>query len=111
MTGWALVLAWQRGRYLLLGVTYLGTVCIHGLWNALTLFYSFAALGEFGTLPVETASAFELAVAAPYALALLALGGFLAMIQAKRALASSRQEVIKLEFDTSEGESHGESVL
>lgn len=111
MTGWALVLAWQRGRYLLLGVTYLGAVCIHGLWNALTLFYSFAALGEFGTLPVEPTSVFELAVAAPYALGLLALGGFLAMMQAKRALASSRREMIKPEFDTSEGENRGESVL
>jgi RsiW-degrading membrane proteinase PrsW (M82 family) len=36
--GWALVLAWTRGRYLTLMITYIAAVFIHSLWNALALF-------------------------------------------------------------------------
>lgn len=37
MMGWAIALAWQRKRYLVLGLTYLGVVAIHGLWNGLAI--------------------------------------------------------------------------
>ena len=37
LVGWALSLAWTRGRYLRLAMTYLAAVLIHGLWNGLAL--------------------------------------------------------------------------
>ncbi len=37
LTGWALALAWREGRYLRLGLTYLGVVLVHGVWNGLAL--------------------------------------------------------------------------
>jgi RsiW-degrading membrane proteinase PrsW (M82 family) len=37
LTGWALAGAWREGRYLRLGVTYLVSVTIHGLWNGLVI--------------------------------------------------------------------------
>ncbi len=44
LTGWALVLAWQKRRFLPLLLAYLCAVMIHGLWNGLTLMYSFNLL-------------------------------------------------------------------
>jgi RsiW-degrading membrane proteinase PrsW (M82 family) len=37
LTGWALALAWQEGRYFRLGLTYLVSVSIHALWNGLVI--------------------------------------------------------------------------
>ena len=44
LTGWALALAWQKRRFLQLLLAYLCAVMIHGLWNGLTLIYSFNLL-------------------------------------------------------------------
>jgi RsiW-degrading membrane proteinase PrsW (M82 family) len=34
LTGWALVLAWRRRRFLRLAATYVFVVSVHGVWNA-----------------------------------------------------------------------------
>ncbi len=44
LTGWALALTWQKRRFLPLLLAYLCSVMIHGLWNGLTLMYSFNLL-------------------------------------------------------------------
>jgi hypothetical protein len=84
MTGWALVLAWQRRRYLILAGTYLLAVTMHGLWNAITLFFSFASLGELQGVVVKLPPVFKLADAAPYALLALAILGLLIMFVGNR---------------------------
>jgi hypothetical protein len=86
MTGWALVLAWQRRRYLILAGTYLLAVLMHGLWNAITLFFSFASLGEMQGVVVKLPPVFKLADAAPYALLALAVVGLLIMSLGNRRL-------------------------
>jgi len=48
LTGWALALAWRENRYLRLGLVYLLSVFIHGLWNGLTLLLVFVELPQIG---------------------------------------------------------------
>ncbi len=42
--GWALVSFWKERHVLRFGLTYIGMVLIHGIWNGLTLWSSLAAL-------------------------------------------------------------------
>jgi hypothetical protein len=93
MMGWALALAWQRRRYLLLGAVYLLAVLMHGSWNAITLYFSFASLGEMQGVVVELPPIFKLADAAPYALLFLAMLGLLIMFLANRRLARAYQAI------------------
>jgi hypothetical protein len=44
MMGWALAEAWRTGRYARLGLTYLGMVCLHGLWNTLSVLGGYSNL-------------------------------------------------------------------
>jgi len=37
LVGWGLASAWSQGRYLRLGLTFAAAVCVHALWNGLTL--------------------------------------------------------------------------
>ena len=37
LVGWGLASAWGQGRYLRLGLSFVLAVCVHGLWNGLTL--------------------------------------------------------------------------
>jgi len=44
LTGWALAVAWRKGRYWLLGLMYFVAVLLHSIWNAVALFTSAASL-------------------------------------------------------------------
>jgi RsiW-degrading membrane proteinase PrsW (M82 family) len=44
LMGWALVMAKSKGRYLLVVLTYLVSVSLHGLWNGMVIIGSFASL-------------------------------------------------------------------
>ena len=46
ITGWGLVQAWTRRRYVLLGLCYLTSVAIHGLWNGLTIIFCLYCAGQ-----------------------------------------------------------------
>jgi hypothetical protein len=86
LTGWALVLAWQRRRFLQLLLAYLCSVTIHGLWNGLTLMYSFNLLA---TLPESSwISGIIRAVGptAPLVLVFLALGCFVVLVVINQSL-------------------------
>jgi hypothetical protein len=115
MMGWALVLAWQRKRYLILAGTYILAVLIHGLWNAITLFFSFASLGEMQGVVVELPPVFKLAGAAPYALLALAIVAVLIMFLGNRRLARAyravQAEKADTDIETSQESSGGESML
>ncbi len=85
-SGWALALAWKKGRYLVLVLTYLGVVLVHGLWNGMTLMAflneAVATQGvnlDWSALPV-------LGVMGPVVLVLLTVGGFAVLVGMNRAL-------------------------
>lgn len=89
ITGWALVQAWTRRRYLLLGLSYLTAVTLHGLWNGLTIFSAFAVLAEVQNLPLEIPGTNEMAIVAPSALLFLGMASLVALIWFNRRLAAT----------------------
>lgn len=111
ITGWALVQAWTRRRYLLLGITYLTAVAIHGLWNGLTIASAFASLAEMQGLPIQIPSMTNLAIVAPAGLLLMGMASLAGLILINRRLVA-RQETAALKPDyTAQPGSPGESVL
>jgi len=108
LTGWALVQAWQRRRFLRLGLAYLCAILIHGLWNGLTLLYSYQILESAEGLPLRIPLIGAFGSVAPFALILLASGCFFGLIAANRALrrsekkAETKAEQTSLESGTSE---------
>ena len=79
LTGWALASAWKEKRYFRLGVTYLGAVLLHGLWNGLTMLIVIADL----SLPADQLGQDLLSQAyqiAPYGLVGLAIGGLATLL-------------------------------
>lgn len=47
LTGWALASSWRDGKYKRVGIAYLISVTIHGLWNFFALLYGFGTNIEF----------------------------------------------------------------
>jgi hypothetical protein len=92
LVGWALVQAWQRRRYLRLLMAYTCSVLIHGLWNGLTLTFSFEMLAQVQDLPLRLGFIRPLGTIAPLGLALLAMGCFLGLIGANRLLRSDQAD-------------------
>jgi len=86
LTGWAFVLAWQKRRYLQLLLTYLCAVFIHGLWNGLTLMYSFNLLSSLPGSSWMSTVVQTIGFSAPFALILLAMGCFVTLVMINRAL-------------------------
>jgi hypothetical protein len=93
ITGWALVEAWTRRRYLRLGISYLTAVAIHGLWNGLTIFSAFASLAEMQGLPIETPGITTLAMVAPAGLLLIGMTSLAGLIFFNRGLAAAHGPV------------------
>jgi hypothetical protein len=93
ITGWALVQAWTQRRYVLLGLSYLTSVAIHGLWNGLTIYSAFTTLAEMQNLPFEFPTATGLAMAAPTSLVALGMTslGLLILFNRKLAAGDSKQ--------------------
>jgi hypothetical protein len=89
LTGWGLVMAWERRRFVTLGLAYLAAVLIHGLWNGLTLFSTYAALAKMQTFPLEMPRLVRLGSVAPYGLVALAVVALFSLLWANRALARS----------------------
>jgi hypothetical protein len=106
-------MAWRYGRYALLGLTYLGAVFIHGLWNGLTLFSSFSALAEAQGLPLDIPGVSRLGALAPYGLLALASAAFAALLWANWRLSRPGQvDVIpEPELADTPGENLEESML
>jgi len=91
MIGWALVNAWQRGRYLRLGATYLGMVGLHGLWNGLTLYTAFQSLSQTQGNPSPSSIPAGLPNSiAPVLLLGLAILSLVWLITANRLLAANK---------------------
>jgi len=85
LTGYALALAWREARFIRLGVAYLLSVTLHGLWNGLTVLFGFGSLlNEIGAgnLPLLE----RVVPAFPFAVGYLALTGFVLLLLGNRLL-------------------------
>jgi hypothetical protein len=101
MTGWALAMAWQKRRYLQLLLVYLCAVVIHGLWNCLTLMYSFNMLGILPGSSSIMVVIRAVGPGAPLALMFLAAGCFIVLVAANRLFRNS------INIETNSLEPHG----
>jgi hypothetical protein len=86
LTGWALALAWQKRRFWQLLLAYLCAVMIHGLWNGLTLMYSFDLLTASQDSSWMSTIVHAVGPGAPLALVLLAIGCFVTLVAINRSL-------------------------
>lgn len=87
LMGWAMVYSWRNSSYLRLGFTYLGVVCLHGLWNGLTLLMVLALIIEESN-PVSEIYFGVPAIGGlvPFFLGMLSLTAFLALLWVNRYL-------------------------
>lgn len=99
LMGWALANAWNRKEYLKLGIVYLVTVAIHGLWNGLTLYTVWNTLQQ-GAETVETMAAAPGTIAASLGLGMLGFLCFAGLIVMNRALARSAQKLVPTPKDS-----------
>ena len=86
LTGWAIVQTWQGRHFGRLALAYLCAVLIHGLWNGLTVLYSFQILAQMQNLPLKMPLVESIAIVAPFGLVLLAGGCFFGLIGANSYL-------------------------
>jgi len=87
LMGWVMVYSWRNSSYLRLGFTYLGVVCLHGLWNGLTLLMVLALIIEESN-PVSEIYFGVPAIGGlvPFFLGMLSLTAFLALLWVNRYL-------------------------
>ena len=111
ITGWALVQAWSRRRYVLLGLCYLTSVAIHGLWNGLTIYSAFTALAEMQNMAFEFPTTTGLAMVAPTSLVFIFLASLAALILFNRKLAAGTITSVVPPNTNTTGEAPQESVL
>jgi hypothetical protein len=76
--GWGLAVAVGQGRYRRLALSYLVTVIMHGLWNALSIMEAFATIPS--TLGFESILAPHITAVTFIGLIILAIGTFLLLI-------------------------------
>jgi hypothetical protein len=69
LIGWALTSAWRDSNYWRLGLVYLASVSIHGIWNFFALLYGISPLLNMKTLP----SIIGFSSAAPWILVVIAV--------------------------------------
>jgi hypothetical protein len=94
LTGWALALAWREKRYLILGLTYLAAVIIHGLWNGMTLMITFSSFAETQDLQAALPLVTRLGSIGPIALGFITLAAFTVLLLSNRALRRSERAII-----------------
>lgn len=111
ITGWALVQAWTHRRYVLLGLSYLTSVAIHGFWNGLTIYSAFTALAEMQDLPIDLPATTNLAMVAPVGLLLIGMASLGALILINRRLSLTLAPLTALSEISSPDEAPQESVL
>lgn len=86
LMGWALARAWRYRTYLNFGLAYLAAVLIHGLWNALTVFVSFASFPQVQSGEAGMDFVSRLGAVAPFGLAFLALGTLVLVLLSNRLI-------------------------
>jgi RsiW-degrading membrane proteinase PrsW (M82 family) len=85
LTGYALALAWRTGRYAYLGLAFMTSVTIHGMWNGLAMMSAVKSLpGVDGAVPFGLIT--RLGSVAPMALVILAALFFSGLLGSNRLL-------------------------
>lgn len=80
LTGWALAVAWKRGRFGTLAAAYLTAVAIHSLWNGLTVATVFSGLAQTQSFAPAPPLIDTVALVAPPILFLLAGGSLFLLV-------------------------------
>ena len=111
LTGWALAMAWQKRRYVQLILAYLCSVAIHGLWNGLTLMYSFNLMSTMQDSSWLTGVVRSVGSSAPFALVILAIGCFGGLVITNRALRRASAGKVEASAQLTADEPPGQSVL
>jgi hypothetical protein len=90
MMGWALTSSWRSYRLGKLGLTYLGCIAVHGLWNFLAISISVNGLLPLSVNPQQglISSLF------PVLLVLMALGMALALLVLGRKLGMEQEKLL-----------------
>lgn len=88
LSGWALASAWQKNQYYRLGLIYLCTVAIHGLWNGLTLCAVLTALTQTQYLSPTNQLVIRIGQGAPLGLMVLLAGSFILLLLSNKKLRS-----------------------
>ena len=91
LMGWAMASAWQNGRYLRLGATYLLVVGLHGLWNMFGLLAGLPDLLNPAQVTGSLAVFLRLGNMSPFVLAVLVVVLFLILLWMNRRL---QQQII-----------------
>jgi hypothetical protein len=76
LMGWALTTAWQKKRYWILGLTYLGVVLIHGTWNGLAVLNLVSQLAPQPEQTILPGAIAWIGTAAPYILLVMGIALF-----------------------------------
>ena len=85
ITGWALVSTWRDGKFKRVGLAYLVSIAIHGLWNFFALLF-----GLSSTLALDVDPSMSTLIdASPWVLAALAVGMLLMLFFMNRKIAKS----------------------
>ena len=101
LMGWAMAYSWRHSNYIRVGLTYLGAVCLHGLWNGLALLMMLAFMvEEFRPDPDISLRMAGISAIAPFLLGLLSFVAFLALLWVNGYL-----------NNTNKGEGQPEAVL
>jgi len=93
--GWAMAFAWQNHAYLRLGLIYLLTVVLHGLWNGLSILVGLT--GALKNLPADLRFFNGITQAAPFVLAALVFSMFLLLWGSNRYLSDQTRLVTEPE--------------
>jgi len=91
--GWAMVYSWRYSKYTRLGLSYVGVVCLHGLWNGLTLLMMLAFIVEEFNPGLDAPFRVpEIDAVVPFMLGMLSLAAFLALLWVNGYLNKQQRE-------------------
>ena len=89
LIGWGLATAWSKKHYLDLGLSYLVSVFLHGLWNMFGLILGLFPMIEFSASGFDAELFSRLSIIAPIALIVLIITMLLILIGSNRRLSQS----------------------
>jgi len=93
LMGWAMVYSWRYSKYTRLGLSYVGVVCLHGLWNGLTLLMMLAFIVEEFNPGLDAPFRVpEIDAVVPFMLGMISLAAFLALLWVNGYLNKQQRE-------------------
>jgi hypothetical protein len=90
--GWAITYTWKTKHYAKLGLTYLGVVIVHGLWNAMSLLIAYGSLSQYLNQPIQKSPLLYAISVAPFILTLITIAMFMIMLRINHSLRNSSSD-------------------